>query len=176
MLAETITNAKSSAQSRIYTALDNEQPPTPEDNRPYGCTFDGCVKVFESKNEWKRHEQGVHEQSECWRCHKCSAVFFRVQKSFIDHVMDTHGDKRTEAETQAKTRRIPYNHQGGYWCGFCNEVITHDLTGIDAVNIRVDHIGKHFEGGESSGEWIELGGRGKTKSGKEWFQVSVVST
>ncbi|KAK5062475.1 hypothetical protein LTR84_004547 [Exophiala bonariae] len=133
--------------------------------KPYGCTFDGCNKVFGSKNDWKRHEQGQHEQKECWRCHKCEKAFFHGQNTFIDHLMQEHGVKHTgEAMKQAKLRSIPRNNQRQFWCGFCNRIVSHDLTGVEAFNSRADHIALHFKEGNSSGDWIELRGCGKTKA------------
>lgn len=133
--------------------------------RPFGCTFDGCSKAFGSKNDWKRHEQSQHEQQECWRCHKCYEVYFHHQNNFINHLMNKHSVKRVdEATKQAKIRRVASNYQGQFWCGFCDKVIVHDLHGVEAIHHRFDHIADHFKNEQSSADWVELRGFGKTKA------------
>lgn len=151
--------------SKVSKKLSGLKKHLQRHKKPFGCTFDGCSKVFGSKNDWKRHEQSQHEQPECWRCHKCYEVFFHEQNNFINHLMNEHGVRRTdEATKQAKSRRIARNNQGQFWCGFCNKIIFHDRSGVEAVNHRFDHIAVHFKNEKSSGDWVELRGCGKTKA------------
>lgn len=131
-------------------------------SKPFGCTFDGCQKRFGSKNDWKRHEQGQHEQQECWRCPLCHEVLFHEQENYIRHMLQEHASRC--ADDSASHCRIARNYQGQFWCGFCNCIIKHSKSGVDATNDRFDHIAHHFtKDGRTNEEWIELGGKGKTK-------------
>ncbi|KEF60001.1 uncharacterized protein A1O9_04850 [Exophiala aquamarina CBS 119918] len=197
---DTITNADSSSRSFIGGLVDIEKTSHEKDGefrctfegcrkvskrlsglkkhlqrhkKPFGCTFDRCSKVFGSKNDWKRHEQSQHEQQECWRCHKCFEVFYHNQTHIINHLMDRHGVKRAdEATKQAKSRRIARNYQGQFWCGFCDKIVFHEYHGVEAINHRFDHIADHFKKEESSSDWIELCGHGRTKGAlKEQSQM-----
>ncbi|EXJ57150.1 hypothetical protein A1O7_07495 [Cladophialophora yegresii CBS 114405] len=131
-------------------------------SKPYGCVFDGCDKTFGSKNDWKRHEQSQHEQQECWRCHLCFEIFFHDQSYYIQHMTNVHSTQRPEES--ARQYRIARNHQGRFWCGFCCQIITHQKTDVEAINLRFQHIAEHFtKGNKSSKDWVELGSKGKTK-------------
>lgn len=131
-------------------------------SKPFGCTFDGCSKTFGSKNDWKRHEQSQHEQQECWRCATCYEVFFHSQDYYVTHMRQEHSIHR--AEEHARHHRIARNYQGQFWCGFCNQIMVHNKSGVEAINYRFDHIASHFnKEKKSSKEWIELGGKGQTK-------------
>ncbi|OAL32961.1 hypothetical protein AYO22_00046 [Fonsecaea multimorphosa] len=130
--------------------------------KPYGCVFDGCTKAFGSKDDWKRHEQNQHEQQECWLCDKCSMVFFHDSSNYIKHMQEAHSVSRPEEH--AKHRRIARNYQGRFWCGFCQDIIKHVKTDVDAITYRFSHIADHFmKEHRSSNDWIELTGNGKTK-------------
>ncbi|KIX01772.1 uncharacterized protein Z518_09499 [Rhinocladiella mackenziei CBS 650.93] len=133
--------------------------------RPFGCTFDRCNKTFGSKNDWKRHEQGQHEQPECWRCSTCHEVLYHSEDNYIDHMRRTHPECRSEdGRYNARRHRIARNYQGQFWCGFCNSIIVHHQHGVDAINIRFNHIADHFiKDKKSHQSWFELGGKGKTK-------------
>lgn len=76
-------------------------------SKPFGCTHDGCNKVFGAKNDWKRHENSQHHQLECWKCDIrcltaapgpamdtpdiCGKCFFR-KADFIKHLKTVHGN------------------------------------------------------------------------------------
>ena len=133
--------------------------------KAWGCTFDGCSKLFGSKNDWKRHEQKQHEQQECWHCEICPEVFYHHQENFTNHLITQHRWRKDEAAKKAKDRRIARNYQGQYWCGFCNNIRVHNRHGAEALTARFDHIDYHFtKDKRSCSDWIELGGRGKTKA------------
>lgn len=74
-------------------------------SKPFGCTHDGCNKVFGAKNDWKRHENSQHHQLECWKCDiRCCAgssgsenpgicgKFFYRKADFIKHLKTVHGN------------------------------------------------------------------------------------
>jgi len=74
-------------------------------SKPFGCTHDGCNKVFGAKNDWKRHENSQHHQLECWKCDIrslntapgadtpdiCGRCFYR-KADFVKHLKVTHGN------------------------------------------------------------------------------------
>jgi len=76
-------------------------------SKPFGCTHDGCNKVFGAKNDWKRHENSQHHQLECWKCDIrcltatlgtamdtsdiCGKCFFR-KADFVKHLKTVHGN------------------------------------------------------------------------------------
>jgi len=76
-------------------------------SKPFGCTHDGCNKVFGAKNDWKRHENSQHHQLECWKCDIrclttppgaaadtpdiCGKCFFR-KADFVKHLKMVHGN------------------------------------------------------------------------------------
>ena len=140
--------------------------------KPYGCTFQGCFKKFGSKNDWKRHEHGQHEQQECWTCIGDSYASnllgcfeaFPKQQDYREHLR-THHCIRQKAEEDLRVRggRVAKRSQGRYWCGFCSNIITTGLRGIPGENSRFDHIGNHFNDSKDIMDWIELGAKGKTK-------------
>lgn len=133
--------------------------------KPFGCTFDGCNKIFGSKNDWKRHELGQHEQQECWRCLKCQEVFYHDQSHYVSHVSQVHSIDPVETTAYAPPeRRIARNYQGRFWCGFCNQIIVHNLQGVEAITLRFNHISDHFMKEKNNiKSWIEVGGKGRTK-------------
>ncbi|EXJ78329.1 hypothetical protein A1O3_09490 [Capronia epimyces CBS 606.96] len=133
--------------------------------KPYGCTSDGCNKTFGSKNDWKRHEQTQHEQLECWLCVDCHEVFYYDQDNYIQHMREAHPVCHPQdGRYNVGQFQIAANHQGHYWCGFCNQIMRHNKHGVDAVNARFDHIGDHFNKDKKAPRsWIELTGRGRRK-------------
>ncbi|KAK5271629.1 hypothetical protein LTR96_003454 [Exophiala xenobiotica] len=133
--------------------------------KPFGCTFDGCNKIFGSKNDWKRHEQGQHEQQECWRCLECQEVFYHDQSYYVRHVSQVHATDPVKTTAHAPLeRKIARNYQGRFWCGFCDQIIVHNLQGVEAITLRFNHISDHFmKDKKSIKTWIEVGGQGRTK-------------
>jgi hypothetical protein len=118
--------------------------------RPYGCTFSTCNKAFGSKNDWKRHENSQHFQSEMWRCDECTSVF-HLAGHFRDHLIETHkiNDDKTIVQ-KTSDQRIGPNFQGHFWCGFCKKVINLTDKGVDAWTERFNHVDNHFMGRNGS--------------------------
>jgi hypothetical protein len=135
--------------------------------KPYGCTFLTCNKVFGSKNDWKRHENSQHFHLEIWRCTRtevdntpCTKVCYR-HSTFQEHLTkDHHVCDENEIKTSADTCRIGRNCQLRFWCGFCGKVIDLRKQGLDAWTERFDHIDDHFMGRnmpkQSIAEWIPI--------------------
>jgi hypothetical protein len=122
--------------------------------RPYGCTFLTCNKIFGSKNDWKRHENSQHFHLETWRCDKerleggvCAKVCYRRQ-TFSDHLVKAHKMSVNDDAFQAKLDncRIGRNCQSRFWCGFCNKLVELKKRGVEAWTERFDHIDDHFMG------------------------------
>lgn len=112
--------------------------------RPFGCTF-GCTmkagdhKVFGSKNDWKRHEEGLHFQQplpdEEWQCNEmvgtadtggfihCETLLSSSDE-FQDHLTAAHSvtDKKLLRDKTAHYRAVPVGKLH-YWCGFCKKNI-----------------------------------------------------
>lgn len=122
--------------------------------RPYGCTFLTCNKIFGSKNDWKRHENSQHFHLETWRCDEerleggvCAKVCYRRQ-TFSDHLVKAHKMSVDDDAFKAKLDncRIGRNCQSRFWCGFCNKLVELKKRGVDAWTERFDHIDDHFMG------------------------------
>lgn len=143
-------------------------------SKPFGCTHDGCKKVFGAKNDWKRHENSQHHQLECWKCDiptsvdptaPCGKCVFR-KADFVKHLRDVHnntdgwlsedGTTITSASSSTTGGRdvtqiisdchIPKYHGGAFWCGFCKKVVKlNGKVGIEGWDKRFDHIAFHFE-------------------------------
>lgn len=135
--------------------------------KPYGCTFLSCNKVFGSKNDWKRHENSQHFHLEIWRCSElkldtnpCTKVCYR-RLTFQEHLRKDHRVE-DEAIIKAKTDRcrIGRNCQSRFWCGFCGKSVDLKKKGLDAWTERFDHIDDHFMGRnmtkQSIREWIPV--------------------
>jgi hypothetical protein len=140
--------------------------------RPYGCTFLTCNKVFGSKNDWKRHENSQHFHLETWRCDQekpkggaCSKVCYRRQ-TFQDHLKKEHQilDDVTVKE-RLDNCRIGRNCQARFWCGFCNKLVELKKKGLEAWTERFDHIDDHFMGRNCPirriNDWIPMDGKPK---------------
>jgi len=119
---------------------------------PYGCTFLTCNKTFDSKNDWKRHENSQHFHLETWRCDKerleggaCAKVCYR-KESFQDHLVKVHEIDLDKINTIVENCRIGRNCQARFWCGFCRKLVELKRKGVDAWTERFDHIDDHFMG------------------------------
>jgi len=137
--------------------------------RPYGCTFLTCNKIFGSKNDWKRHENSQHFHLETWRCDEerpeggaCAKVCYRRQ-TFGDHLVKAHQISDNDALLKAKldTCRIGRNCQARFWCGFCNKLVELKKKGVEAWTERFDHIDDHFMGRhglpkQSIQDWVPM--------------------
>jgi hypothetical protein len=140
--------------------------------RPYGCTFLTCNKVFGSKNDWKRHENSQHFHLETWRCDEerpeggaCAKVCYRRQ-TFQDHLKKEHQMSDVDAvKTKLENCRIGRNCQARFWCGFCNKLIDLKKKGLEAWTERFDHIDDHFMGRNCPTrriqDWIPMDGKPK---------------
>ncbi|KAF7556234.1 hypothetical protein G7046_g6354 [Stylonectria norvegica] len=121
--------------------------------KPYGCTFISCSKVFGSKNDWKRHESSQHMQLETYRCeetrsnHKpCEKVFYR-RASFKTHLQKEHKMEDAKQIEEKLDRRCFGRHcDTRFWCGFCRKVIDIPDDGSNGWTTRCDHIDAHFCG------------------------------
>jgi hypothetical protein len=136
--------------------------------RPYGCTFLACTKLFGSKNDWKRHENTQHFQLETWRCNverleggECAKVCYR-RTNFQQHLENEHQIKDAETvKTRLHACRIGRNSQERFWCGFCKKLVELKKKGLEAWAERFDHIDDHFMGrrnfpAQSIQDWIPV--------------------
>ena len=131
--------------------------------KPFGCTQDGCNKVFGSKSDWKIHENTKHHQLECWKCNItkasgtdagsiCGKRFFR-KWDFINHLKALHRNIGDHVQYQIVVDcHIPKYHEGAFWsgfrpfwCGFCKKAVKLHPEVDTAWNLRFDHIARHFE-------------------------------
>jgi hypothetical protein len=120
--------------------------------KPYGCTYPKCSKVFGAKSDWKRHENSQHFQLEAFRCdmtnnagRRCGQHCYRPAQ-FEKHLKEMHGmTSETEVETSSRRCRIGKNCQGQFWCGFCQNIIVLTTKRNAAWDERFDHIAEHFE-------------------------------
>lgn len=135
--------------------------------RPYGCTFLTCNKVFGSKNDWKRHENSQHFHLEIWRCSDlkpdespCTKVCYR-RLTFQEHLKkDHHIEDEAIIKAKTETCRLGRNCQARFWCGFCGKSVDLKKKGLEAWTERFDHIDDHFMGRgmqkQSIREWIPV--------------------
>lgn len=134
--------------------------------RPYGCTYAGCSKRFGSKNDWKRHENTRHYQIEAWRCqepnstskiNQCAKVFYR-REQYQAHLKDHHKlQDEGEVRKRSQKNRIGRNGQSGFWCGFCQKIVTLSKRGLEAWDERFDHIDRqHFHKDQTIDQWYPL--------------------
>ncbi|KAE8452107.1 hypothetical protein EG329_001574 [Mollisiaceae sp. DMI_Dod_QoI] len=124
-----------------------------EHERPYGCTFLSCNKIFSSKKKWRRHENSQHFHLEIWRCcevkpdlTKCIKVCYK-RTTFEEHLKNDHNisEERT-IKTTADDNRLGRNCQVRFWCGFCDKCIDQKSKGLEAWTERFDHLENHFIG------------------------------
>lgn len=148
--------------------------------RPYGCTYSNCPRRFGSKDDWKRHENTMHWQVEAWKCaesrdkpnaitnpaytkvqnekkNECGLVFYR-REQFQAHLDEAHRVKDPEiVRKQCKLRRVGRNGQRGFWCGFCQTVVSLKKRGLEAWDERFTHIDEeHFKKGQRVDDWFPM--------------------
>jgi hypothetical protein len=133
--------------------------------KPWGCTAKDCHKQFGSKNDWKRHENNQHFQSEVWRCAefcpssaiKQCAQNFDTEDKFKIHLQSQHQIATGAISTKAQDCRIGSNGQGAFWCGFCLKIIKLKEIGLQAWEERFNHIdNEHIRNRQTIEEWVDL--------------------
>jgi len=134
-------------------------------SRPWGCTHANCSKSFGSKNDWKRHENSQHFQLETWRCNEpsatskinqCAKLSYR-RDEFQDHLKVDHEIvDGAHIQERCKKSRIGRNGQGGFWCGFCKEIVKLEKRGSEAWDERFNHIDGHFKEEFSIANWYPV--------------------
>ncbi|MCJ1288152.1 hypothetical protein MMC26_007507, partial [Xylographa opegraphella] len=125
-------------------------------------------KSFGSKNDWKRHENSQHPQHnqlDTWRCneptptseiYQCAKVSYR-RDDFQDHLRVDHKiNDEAHIQERCKKSRIGRNGQGGFWCGFCKEVVKLHTRGLEAWDERFNHINDHFKRELSIANWYPV--------------------
>lgn len=98
----------------------------------------GDAKAFGSKNDWKRHEEGLHFQQpvagEEWQCGEMKETvnegvripcrdLFRSASKYQQHLISQHdheSDKKMLREKMVRYRAVPTD-KCSYWCGFCKK-------------------------------------------------------
>lgn len=142
-------------------------------DKPYGCTFLCCKdKRFGSKNDWKRHENGQHQNLnhhiQVWQCNLsgCSAEFHASIEAFKTHACKRHGIMDiNQFRALADQCSVGGQQDRRFWCGFCVKVVDGGecgaSSGISAWASRCDHIDLHFSGKNGFeqkliGEWKYL--------------------
>lgn len=122
--------------------------------KPYGCTFQGCIKRFGSKNDWKRHENSQHFLLEVWKCdaersdkplETCGKVSHR-RETFRQHLANNHHLQGEAVESKLEECRVGRNCEARFWCGFCQEIIEIRQKGLHAWTERFNHIDNHLAG------------------------------
>lgn len=117
-------------------------------DKPYGCTFRDCTKVFGSKNDWKRHESSQHCQLETWNCNEggCTKVCHR-RESLKTHLSKDHS--MTDGgliQERLENCRVGRHCMTKFWCGFCRDQIEVQRSGANWWAKRCDHIDGHLFG------------------------------
>ena len=139
----------------------------------FTCSFShyGCLKLFTSKNEWKRHVTSQHLQLGFYRCDvgSCSSAQrtndFNRKDLFIMHQRRMHAPwvssktrkpsskseeekfdqdlEQVQRRCWREQRKPPERSQCGF-CGVC-------FFGPHSWSKRMEHIGRHFETGNVTG-------------------------
>ena len=146
----------------------------------YACTYEECPtsKRFGSKNDWKRHEDTQHPLGikMQWRCSSCKDMF-DSERVFMSHCHERHNDGKI---SDSDNHRIHIKPDGGFWCGFCCEVIRIDSETLDAEDNRYakderyNHIAKHFHPDEQDIEvWTLM--KGDRMKGRTQKNSSVIT-
>ena len=88
---------------------------------------------------------------------QCPRVFYR-REQFQAHLHSDHKiDDEDYVHEQCRLRRIGRYGQKGFWCGFCQTVISLKKQGLEAFDERFTHINsKHFDNGERVENWFPL--------------------
>ena len=139
--------------------------------RPYGCTFLSCNKIFGRKDDWKRHENSLHFRLKAWKCNEerleggaCGEVCYR-QEAFQKHLVKAHQMSPNSGAIGAKLDNcrieIDRNCLPRFWCGFCCKQIDLKKKGAEALTERFNHIDDHFMGRyklpkQSIQDWVPM--------------------
>ncbi|EHK26284.1 uncharacterized protein TRIVIDRAFT_63605 [Trichoderma virens Gv29-8] len=118
--------------------------------KPYGCTYKTCHKMFGSKNDWKRHESSQHFQLETWNCNflGCDKVLPR-RELFKTHLIKHHKlQHNQQIETLQETCRLGRHCDRRFWCGFCDKFVEIEGEVVNSWTKRCDHIDNHLFGKE----------------------------
>ncbi|KAL7918824.1 hypothetical protein ACQKWADRAFT_230801 [Trichoderma austrokoningii] len=116
--------------------------------KPYGCTYKTCHKMFGSKNDWKRHESSQHFQMESWNCdyEDCDKVLPR-RELFKTHLQQDHQETDSQViENKLESCRLGRHCDPRFWCGFCNKFIEIKEKVVNSWTKRCDHIDNHLFG------------------------------
>lgn len=145
--------------------------------KPYGCTYKTCHKMFGSKNDWKRHESSQHFQMESWNCdyRGCDKVLPR-RELFKTHLQHDHQEKDGQIiENKLESCRLGRHCDPRFWCGFCDQFIEIKEKVVNSWTKRCDHIDNHLFGKDglakkTMADWCYLEDKlaeGDAESGKK---------
>ncbi|RVD88884.1 uncharacterized protein DFL_003051 [Arthrobotrys flagrans] len=135
--------------------------------RPFFCTFHwqerSEVQRFGSKDDWRRHEEHRHYQSEFYKCpggsHESCRGAWALRSDFEKHLDEHHKSIVTswtlldgKVNEDTKNDFFQKHHNGtdyvedNFWCGFCAKLIPipPEMTGRRGKEIRVNHVADHF--------------------------------
>ncbi|KAF3192091.1 hypothetical protein TWF788_004279 [Orbilia oligospora] len=135
--------------------------------RPFFCTFHwqerSEVQRFGSKDDWRRHEEHRHYQSEFYKCpggpHESCRGAWALKSDFEKHLDEHHKAIVTSwtlldggINEDTKKDFFQRHHNGtdyvedNFWCGFCAKLIAipTEMTGRRGKEIRVNHVADHF--------------------------------
>jgi len=146
--------------------------------RPFKCTFSfaGCDQIFGSKNEWKRHVTSQHMHLSYWECNfspcKDRQAFFNQRELFGMHLKRMHvpSAKKVESfwsEAQKKMVHEQNRVERERWIreeipniqdsfkvlretpleSDC-EVCRAKFSGPKSWDLKMEHVGEHYENGE----------------------------
>lgn len=135
----------------------------------------GCISVFGSKNEWKRHVNTQHLRLDMWRCDQCSdretrPNDFNRKDLFIQHLRRMHhrpSDVATSSNGKtSKSRSLsnddadPAVHEAEQRCHIrlrrppihsCCLFCPAEFNGHGSWEERMEHIGRHLEQDKKEG-------------------------
>ena len=114
-------------------------------------------KCAEPRDKPKLNTDPAHLKVQNKTKHQCGQVFYR-REQFQVHLDEIHKVKDSEyTRQQCKFRRVGRNGQKGFWCGFCQTVVSLKKRGLEAWDERFTHIDdEHFKRGEKVEAWFPM--------------------
>ncbi|KAK6352158.1 hypothetical protein TWF730_008990 [Orbilia blumenaviensis] len=152
--------------SKVFSKKSEWKKHMQRHRRPFFCTFHwqerSEVQRFGSKDDWRRHEEHRHYQSEFYKCpggsHKSCRSAWIGKPEFEEHLEEHHKEIVTswsldgKVDDEAKRDFFQKHHNGtdyvedNFWCGFCARLIAipPEMTGRRGKEVRVNHVADHF--------------------------------
>ncbi|MCJ1398719.1 hypothetical protein MMC11_001920 [Xylographa trunciseda] len=173
-----MSQRRGSRRRRRNAGLKQGKTQTPDDQRPYECTF--CTDSFKTKYDWQRHEKTYHLSLERWQCAPQGptqdggiSCAFCGQLSPTPAHLSTHNyaacaeqpvDARTFFRKDHLRQHLRLFHAGcAYHAPSMDAWVRYDYdvasrcgfcgAALASWPARVEHLGAHFQAGARMRDW-----------------------